>query len=347
MSAWASTAERLGTGDIILVLATVLAMSCAYWILDVQKGRKEKGLLVPPGAVGLPYFIWDTFGFLKSHHRNELKLFFDQKVAKYGPIFKLSIMGDTVVVLDPPAGNKFLFGSEYKLFRKAYPKSMSDVNMTNSILTLEEKLHNRFRSQLVGKFLGPESMHRYVGRMERNVLQHLEEHWLGKDETGEEICTQNMMSKFAFGFVVELWFGLTDKTKMETLSNAFQIWSAGLLSCPINLPGFKFHRALRAKAVLFEIVSELMASRRQELKEGTAAPDQDLMSVLLTQADDGGMNWTDEIIRDNLILLLYGGHGTTAASLTLTISDIAKHPEVYEKVIQGVGSIHCHRLQPQ
>lgn len=344
---WDFISDRLGTGNII-VLVTVLILSCSalsgtFWILEAQREKKRQasGVVFPPGRVGLLYFLWDTLTFVRCHSRNELKTFFDQKVAKYGPIFKLSIMGDTIVLLGSPEGNKFLLTSEHKLVRKAYPKSMTALTVANSLLTVDEEEYKVVRRQLLGKFLGPESLLRYVGNMERNSLEHLNKHWVVKDETGEEICTQDKLTRFTLGFILELCFGLTQKTstaEIEKLAHAFQVWSSGLLSCPINLPGFVFHRALKARVVLFDLIADLMERRREELKEGTAAPDQDLLSVLLSQPDETGQVWSDDIIRDNLVLLLYAGHDTTAATLTMTISDIAKHPEVYKKLVEGIQS---------
>ncbi|CAM6083319.1 unnamed protein product [Calypogeia fissa] len=340
---WGCVSDRLGMGNVVM-LSIVLALTVStFWILQAHMAKKRKancGLLFPPGRVDLPYFIWDTLAFVRCHSTNELKTFFDQKVAKYGPIFKMSIMGDTIVLLDPPAGNKFLLGSsEYKLVRKGYPKSMANLTVINSMLTIDEETQKVVRRQLLSKFFGPESLLRYVGKMERNVLDHLQKHWLGKEETGEEICTQSLITTFTFRLIAELCFGLNEKHKsaeIEKLAHVFQEWSDGMLSFPINLPGFAFHRALKAKAVLSDVVADLMASRRKELKEGTATPDQDLLSVLLShvQPDDDGQVWTDTFIRENLVLFLYAGHDTTAATLTMTISDIAKHPEVYTKLIE-------------
>lgn len=75
--------------------------------------------------------------------------------------------------------------------------------------------------------------------------------------------------------------------------------------------------------------------RRVALEEKTASATQDPLSHLLVTADASGRFLTEMEIIDNILLLLFAGHDTTASAITLLIKYLGELPEVYAKVLRG------------
>ncbi|KAL3684756.1 hypothetical protein R1sor_002778 [Riccia sorocarpa] len=113
--------------------------------------------------------------------------------------------------------------------------------------------------------------------------------------------------------------------------------AGGFFSLPINLPGLQYYKALKARGLILKMLEELMQQRRQKIAENRLpeALETDILNSLLTVPDDDGNLLQDSFIKDNLLLLLITGFDTSSATLALTIFNIAKHPHVYEQILQG------------
>lgn len=45
----------------------------------------------------------------------------EEKIVKYGTMFKFNVIGETAVATDPPKGKRFLVYNEHGLFQSARP----------------------------------------------------------------------------------------------------------------------------------------------------------------------------------------------------------------------------------
>ncbi|KAH6968090.1 cytochrome P450 [Fusarium avenaceum] len=83
---------------------------------------------------------------------------------------------------------------------------------------------------------------------------------------------------------------------------------------------------------------EVLETRRKDA-EG-ASSRKDLLTAMLNTTDRvTGRKMTDESIVDNLITFLVAGHETTAATMTFTMYWLLKKPEVYRKVQEEVDNV--------
>jgi cytochrome P450 len=84
----------------------------------------------------------------------------------------------------------------------------------------------------------------------------------------------------------------------------------------------RFERAARQlDAFIYRLIAERRASRR----EGG-----DLLSMLVSAADEDGTRMTDRQLRDEAVTLFLAGHETTAVALTWTWVLLARHPAARE-----------------
>lgn len=92
---------------------------------------------------------------------------------------------------------------------------------------------------------------------------------------------------------------------------------------PINLPGTLFHKAMKARQELAQIVAKIISLRR-EMKHNY----NDLLGNFM--GDKEGL--TDEQIADNIIGIIFAARDTTASALTWFVKYLAENQSVLQAV---------------
>ncbi|KAH9310996.1 hypothetical protein KI387_026031, partial [Taxus chinensis] len=304
------------------VLATVLFLLIAE---SVNSGKRNK---LPPGNLGLP-LIGQTFGFLRAHKNNRVNDWIEEKVAKHGSVFKTSLMGCPTVVLTGQEGNRFLFQNDCNTLVNKQPITLSRILGMNNILDLNGDEHKRMRGAIM-KFLKPEALQKFVGRMDSVIQQHFADCWEGK----ESITVLPLIKTVTFQVACDLLFSLKDGKETDILGKYFTEAAKGMWSLPFNFPGTAFHGGLNARCRICKRLSSLLQVRRNEIEQGESSPDKDLMSSMLSMRDENGTALTEEEIINNEMVVMSGGHETTCALLVHLVRLLALNPDVYEKVYE-------------
>lgn len=109
----------------------------------------------------------------------------------------------------------------------------------------------------------------------------------------------------------------------EDLKRCYYILEKGYNSMPINLPGTLFHKAMKARKELAQILANILSKRRQN-----SSSHKDLLGSFME--DKEGL--TDEQIADNIIGVIFAARDTTASVLTWILKYLADNPTVLEAV---------------
>jgi len=88
----------------------------------------------------------------------------------------------------------------------------------------------------------------------------------------------------------------------------------------------------------------ILGSLMQDLDDGKASAHQDLLSVLLTTPYENGSFMTEEEIKDNIILMLFGGHDTSSSTLAHVLKYLFLNPQCWKEVIQGAPINYLEHL---
>jgi (+)-abscisic acid 8'-hydroxylase len=94
---------------------------------------------------------------------------------------------------------------------------------------------------------------------------------------------------------------------------------------PINLPGTLFHKSMKARKELAQILAKILSTRRK-LKHDHS----DLLGSFM--GDKEGL--TDEQIADNVIGVIFAARDTTASVLTWIFKYLGENPSVLEAVTE-------------
>ncbi|XP_020248784.1 cytochrome P450 87A3-like isoform X2 [Asparagus officinalis] len=126
-------------------------------VIWVHRWRNPKcnGKL-PPGSMGLP-LLGETLQFFKPDTSNDLQPFVKERVKRYGPIFKTSLVGQPVIISTDQELNDFVFQQEGNLFQSWYPETFMEIFGQDSAAALHGYIH-KYIKNLVLKLFGPESL---------------------------------------------------------------------------------------------------------------------------------------------------------------------------------------------
>lgn len=100
---------------------------------------------------------------------------------------------------------------------------------------------------------------------------------------------------------------------------------------PINLPGTLFHKSMKARKELAQILAKILSSRREMKKE----QHNDLLGSFMEEKE----GLTDEQIADNIIGVIFAARDTTASVLTWIIKYLAENPTVLQAVTEEQEAI--------
>nr|GEU67080.1 cytochrome P450 [Tanacetum cinerariifolium] len=285
-----------------------------------------------PGKYGWP-LIGESIDYFKKLRSGTNEKFVMQRKKLFGDVFKTSILGEKMAFLCGPEGNKFLFSNENKLVEVWWPSSVeSIIKKSNNKSVTAESAKVR---QLLPPFLRAHAVKNYISDMDSELRQHLEDYWTGHDEV--EVCP--FVAKYTFALAVKLLLGVRDGTELEKLAVPFVEAAGGIIAVPINIPGTRFNRGVKASNKIREVINGIIAQRRKDLADGTATPTQDLLSHMIVEVDkrnqeSDGPPTTDGDMSSDLLGLLIGGYDTINTTVVFIMMMLVDHPDVYQKVLK-------------
>ncbi|KAL3683755.1 hypothetical protein R1sor_001777 [Riccia sorocarpa] len=319
-------------GESYITLITVLAVTVLWLLWSVSSYfRYRNRLPLPPGNFGFPIIGQTVEYLLAMRTADGIRQWVQKKVDKHGPIFKYRFVGYPMVILDQPEGNKFIFQNEGTTNHMFFPSHMYALLGPHSLAVQTGDNHKLLRRYL-NRFFDHTAMSRYIPGVNRIAMRHLTSHWQGK----EQLVGLEMTLLYTFSVICNLAVSLKEGPLMDKIREEFHTWAQGGFSVPINLPGFRYYKALKARKSILKVLDGLLEQRRKEIAEDRVpeASQTDMLTNMLTVPDGEGNLLSDSFIKDNLFVLLLAGFDTSGNTLAMTMFYIAKHPHVYNEIIE-------------
>ncbi|KAL4189962.1 hypothetical protein AMTRI_Chr08g209630 [Amborella trichopoda] len=287
-----------------------------------QTFRKKK---LPPGNLGLP-LIGESIGFLKAHKGDKAAAWIEQRIAKFGPVFKTSLMGSKTIVLIGPAANRFMFNDA--AIGSHQPVGVTQILGPNNIFELNGERHKIVKSSFMG-LLKPDGLRTHVPTMSSIICSQIEREFEGKDS----VHAVPIMKRLALRLTCALLFGIADEEWDEdAMVQEFTDAIRAAWTVPIDFPGTTFRRGLKARAKIGEFFSGLLQRRREKMEGGEVG--EDVVCSMLGVRDGEGKGLSESEIIDNLVTLMFASHDTTAVVLILTLRQMARDEKVHDKILQ-------------
>ncbi|KAF5201729.1 Cytochrome p450 [Thalictrum thalictroides] len=314
---------ELNTFSMFYLIALFISLILVKFLVS---RNKYKSLNFPPGRKGWP-IIGETLDYLSTAYGGSPERFINDRMQEYAsPVFKTSLFGETVVVFCGPAGNKFLFSNEGTLVTPWLPYSCKKILLSNPQASHNEDA--KILRKHLQNFLKPEALYRYIGKMDFISKQHIKTHWANK----KEVIVSPLAKIYTFALVCKSFLSIDDPVQVATLSAHFRVLLSGLVSVPIDLPGTKFNKAIKASNVIRKFLLEKIHERKVAMAENKVSTRQDILSHMLLTSDHDGKFMSEMDIVDKIIPMLVGAHDTTTATITFVIKYLAELPHIYNAV---------------
>ncbi|KAF7121283.1 hypothetical protein RHSIM_Rhsim13G0059700 [Rhododendron simsii] len=310
-----------------IALAAIIALVSFLFLSKFLKNvHGSKNL--PKGSLGFP-LIGETISFLRAHKKEQGAEWINERVAKYGPIFKTSVMGTPTVIIVGVAGNKFVLGSSDVVFATNRPKRISALQGKYNIFELSGSRYRLVKRAMLS-FLQPESLQNYVKRMDELVTTSL----LKEIKQKDTIKIVNFMQKLTFSVACDILFDIKDEATKEAFFGDFRILFKALGSFPIKFPGSAYSRGLEARARISNRLLPILRKRKEELSTGVLSSTNDVVSCLLALKGENEESISEAEVVDNFSILLIASHDTTAILLSLVVWKLSRDKQIYTKVLQ-------------
>ncbi len=272
------------------------------------------------------------FSFARTHQvaHDPLPLLLGAYEA-YGPIFSMRLLHTRVVFMLGPEANQFVTVGHPENFHWR-ESSFGDLIplLGDGLLTVDEEFHDRARAIMMPAF-HREQVAAATTAMEREAAAAI-----STLAPGEVVDIYAWMRNLAMRIAMRALLGLDPDEAGKGAAAAEHFERAlGYYGIDYGLrllrgPGSPWRKLLASRRVLDEIVFGEVARRR-------ADPDperRDILSLLVAVRGEGGEAFTDREIRDQLMTLMFAGHDTSTSTLTFLLHELARHPDVLEKLAE-------------
>ncbi|GLJ34488.1 hypothetical protein SUGI_0693630 [Cryptomeria japonica] len=240
------------------VLSITVCPFLGILFLSLNHWKRQSLGKIPPGNLGFPV-IGKALQFVWALRSGTIQLFFDERVKKFGDVFKTSLMGDPTVLLYGPAGNRLVLSNEDKLVEVTLPKSFTKLLGSESLGSKRKLEHLRMRAA-IARCLGPQALKNYMFKMSFEIQRHITEKWKGKSR----VKMFPLVKELIFSLAASLFFGISDGAERTQLHHLFETMVAASFAVPLDFPGTHFYLAIKARSIIDQILSSLIKKRRAD-----------------------------------------------------------------------------------
>lgn len=300
------------------------------WVYSLRKDR------VPMVFHWIPFFgSAATYGMQPYE-------FFENCRKKYGDVFSFILLGRVMTVYLGPKGHEFVLNAKVTdvSAEDAYSRLTTPVfgkgviyDCPNSRL-MEQK---KFAKVALTK----DSFHRYVPRIQEEVLNYFKNHFEIDRKTHGAVDIMQVQPEMTILTASKSLLGDEMRAKFDaSFAQLFSDLDGGFT--PLNfvfshLPLPNYWRRDNAQRKISATYMELIKKRRET---GDIHPDRDLIdSLMANNTYKDGVQMTDQEIANLLIGVLMGGQHTSALSSAWTLLHLAADQKLQDELHEEVCSI--------
>jgi len=315
---WAAVAA------VAVVIIDALVRRAHRWAWEASLGGGRRARL-PPGDMGWPVVgaMWAFLWAFKSGNPDSFIGSFIRRFGRTGVYKTFMFSKPTVLVATPDACKRVLMDDDS--FAEGWPRATVALIGRKSFLTLPCEEHRRLRKLTAAPINGFDALTTYLGFIDRTVVATLR----GWSDAGEiEFLTE--VRRMTFKIIVQIFLTAADDATTLALESSYTDLNYGMRAMAINLPGFAFHRAFKARKKLVSVLQGVLNERRAR-KRLPAGSSVDMMDRLIEAEDEHGRRLDDEEIIDILVMYLNAGHESSGHICMWATVYLQKHPEIFAK----------------
>ncbi|PHU28274.1 Cytochrome 87A3 [Capsicum chinense] len=260
--------------------------------------------------------LGETIQFFAPNTTSDIAPFVKERVKRYGPIFRTSVVGRPVIVSTDPDLNYFIFQQEGQLFQSWYPDTFTEIFGRQNVGSLHGFMYKYLKNMVLNLF-GPESLKKMMPEVEEAAKNKLKR-WSGQTSVEMKEATANMI----FDLTAKKLISYDSETSSENLRESFVAFIQGLISFPINIPGTAYHKCLQGRKKAMKMLKTMLAERRAKPRKEQA----DFFDYVLEELQRNDTILTEAIALDLMFVLLFASFETTSLAITLATKFLHDHP---------------------
>ncbi|KAL5550926.1 hypothetical protein UlMin_001102 [Ulmus minor] len=296
------------------------------WYYEGKLEKKQRNLL-PPGDMGWP-LIGNMWSFLFAFKFGKPESFLSSFITRFGKtgIYKGHMFGSPTIIVTAPETSRPVLMDDAQ-FKPGWPKSTNVLMGRKSFIGISEEEHKRLRRLTTAPISGQKALSMYHEFIKHVIETSLDE--LAKAEKPVEFLTE--IRKMAFKIIMYIFVSRESGPMIEQMEEVYPILNHGLKSFAINLPGFAYHKALKARKKLVAILQAVIDGRRASKGSDLSEEKADMVDLLMEVEDENGRKMEDEEIIDVILMYLNAGHESSAHTILWATVLLHQHPEFLQK----------------
>ncbi|KAJ4804068.1 hypothetical protein LUZ62_016634 [Rhynchospora pubera] len=318
-------ATLVAAGVVLVTLIGRVTKWVHQWVQEWGLDSSE-AVRLPPGDMGWPV-IGNMWTFLRAFKSGKPDSFMGSFIQRYGKtgIYKGYMFGGpTIYITSPEVSRRVLMDDEH--FVTGWPKSTMALMGRKSFIGISQEEHKRLRRLTSAPINGYEALNTYLQYIDFCVISSLEK-WSVMGEI--EFLTE--LRKLTFRIIMKIFLGKESDAIMESLERVYTELNYGIRAMAINVPGFAFHTALKARKKLVEVLQAVLDERKTLEGKNTGRKSKDMMDHLLDVKDENGRRLTDEEIIDVLIMYLNAGHESSGHITMWATVFLQDNPDIFRR----------------
>src|ERR1700704_6681753 len=254
----------------------------------------------------------------------------ERNFAKYGPVYRGHMFGETSIVLLGPDANELVLFDQARQFSSAlgwgrilgllFPRGLMLLDFD------EHRLHRRALS--VAFKSGP--MKSYLTELDKGIAARVAQ-W--KAQRGPMLLYP-AMKQLTLDLAATSFLGTDIGPEVDDITRAFvDMVAASVAVIRKPIPGTQMARGVQGRKRIVAYFSEQIPIRREKGGE-------DLFSQLCQATHEDGALLSAQDIIDHMSFLMMAAHDTLTSSLTSFVGELAAHPEWQQKLrdeVKGLG----------
>ncbi|KAI3985403.1 hypothetical protein MKX01_033717 [Papaver californicum] len=304
--------------SVSLCICTFILVCITHWVYR-WRNPKCNGKL-PPGSMGFP-LLGESLQFFAPNTSSDVPPFIKKRMKRYGPVFRTSLVGRSVIVSTDPEINYFIFQQEGKLFQSWYPDTFTEIFGQQNVGSLHGFMYKYLKNMVLNLF-GPESLKQKLLPQVAQAARSNLSSWAKQDSVEVKEATANMIFDLTAKKLISYQYDPTKSS--ENLRENFVAFIQGLISFPLDIPGTAYHKCLQGRKKAIKMLKDLLKERRTAPKSSHV----DFFDYVLEELDKEGTVLTEAIALDLMFVLLFASFETTSLAITLAIKLLTENPAV-------------------
>lgn len=216
-------------------------------------------------------------------------------------------------------------------FVTGWPKATVALVGPRSFVAMPYDEHRRIRKLTAAPINGFDALTGYLPFIDRTVTSSLRA-WA--DHGGSvEFLTE--LRRMTFKIIVQIFLGGADQATTRALERSYTELNYGMRAMAINLPGFAYRGALRARRRLVAVLQGVLDERRAARAKGVSGGGVDMMDRLIEAQDERGRRLDDDEIIDVLVMYLNAGHESSGHITMWATVFLQENPDMFARAKAG------------